>query len=499
MPVAAYALADAYDYVVVGRGAAGYVLAACLSADPAVSVLVVEPCSGHAGPRLADTRLAGGASDADHGIWARMLGPAWSWDGMRGHYEELKAEDTLADAVRSRTRPWRAPASGTAWTDALWRAVTEAALTAPQACECLAVAPAPPAAQGGMAMQMLSRLRPGLRNAGRLAVERIRVVQGRATGLELTSGCGRRFVAARQEVILAAGAVDNPCILQRSGIGPEHLLAPWGIDVVRALPAGSQLQAHVWLQASFGMRASDGIAGSLGAACRDVARRAGAFLQGAPRTLAEQAVLRLCTGEDGQRPDIEVQLQASTQPTRDAAGPSCMTVDVRLGLLRPRSRGHVRITGASARHAPDMDLAALQDRLDLRVAEAGLRLVRRILRQPSLAPHRVASESSGFLRDDLGGANDPRWPARLVDAVGTCRMGTDDASVVDPQFQVHGIAGLRVADASVLPCLPSGDVDAPAAAIALEAARHIRSGATLHPPDRPIHPFDVFKTAIPMW
>ena len=321
-------------------------------------------------------------------------------------------------------------------------------------------------------------------HAERLLVERGRVVGAR---VRAPDGTGRE-VRARSEVVLCAGVFATPQLLMLSGIGPATHLRELGIGVVADRPGvGANLQDH--LEAHVQVETRQPV--SLN---RELAphRMAWAGLQwlllGRGVAAANQCHVGAFLRSDAAvtHPDLQIHFfpvffGEDWMPDRHRRG-------YRLGVgpMRPTSRGRLRLDPADPRGMPLIDPACLATGHDRRKLRAGVRLAREILRQPAFAAYheretvpgeRVASDAAldAFIRRDAASAYHP---------CGTCSMGPpgDDAAVVDPELRVPGLDGLRVVDASVIPCLPSANINATVFMIAEKAADLIR-GRTPLPPE----------------
>lgn len=308
-----------------------------------------------------------------------------------------------------------------------------------------------------------------------------------AVGVEVVRAGVRQTLRARREIIVSGGAFNSPQLLLASGIGPAAQLAALGIPVVHDLPGvGENLQDHLDI-----------------AVCRQVDSRDlfGYSLRGAARMLGEvRRYLRDRTGmlssnlaEAGaflhsraglDAPDLQFHFVPGLSPTHTGM----RRRDLKHGftglacVLRPESRGHVRLRSADMRDAPLIDPRFLSAEADMAGMVACFREMRRIFAQPALA----SARGRELLTEDIGPGDGDEAAIRayvrrhadsVFHPVGTCKMGIDAMAVVDPALRVHGVQGLRVADASIMPTLIGGNTNAPAMMIGEKAADLIRADA----------------------
>ena len=306
---------------------------------------------------------------------------------------------------------------------------------------------------------------------------------GRAVGVEFRNG--ERVVRARagREVVVSAGAIASPKLLLLSGIGPADELRELGIDVTADLPGvGRNLQEHACAPMSFSVNVSS-LNQELDA--WGMVRHGLQFLlrgRGGATATAAQAMLFGTFAPEGTRTDFEVMFapfgMVKTRATR--AGHDVHTMQlashpVARALLcpgHPTGRGSITLRSADPSAPPRIDRPMYGDPRDAEEMVEVVRFVRRVVAEPAFAKYVTAELEPGpdaqtdeeiieaLRRTSYGGQH----------AVSTCRMGTDPESVVDPTLRVHGVAGLRVADASVMPTLTSGNTNAPAIMIGERAA-----------------------------
>jgi choline dehydrogenase len=320
-----------------------------------------------------------------------------------------------------------------------------------------------------------ARRRSNLQIVTRAHVTRILFADRAAVGVEWRQN-GRTYSArAAIEVVLTAGAINTPQLLQLSGVGPRHLLAPLGIALVHELPGvGANLQDH--LQVRIVMRCLKPV--TINDDMANLYRQARMALRylllrkGSLTVSAGYACAMFRTGAQLSRPDVQIHfINFSTDRMGKALHPfSAFTASV--CPLRPLSRGSVRIRSADPLEPPVIDPNYFAEDYDRQTAVQGLRKLRAILRQPALAPY-VASE----IDPGEACASDAELLAfcrergsTLYHPTCTARMGTDAKAVVDSRLRVHGLRGLRIADASVMPTLVSGNTNAAIIMIAEKAA-----------------------------
>ena len=304
----------------------------------------------------------------------------------------------------------------------------------------------------------------------------------RVTGVAYRQNGVLRQVAARGEVILCAGAVETPQILELSGIGQGDRLSGLGIEVVHDLPGVGE-NAHDHLHTRLSYRCRETV--TLNQIMRNPIRKAlmaarfAALGNGLMSCSSQIAHALLRSTPDLAQPDIKIQLHGLSSP--EARDPKRLVLDPHPGLsigmfpLRPKSRGSVHIRSADPAEAPAICANYLAHPDDLAVTVAGMRVVRRVAEQPALqrfgleeirpGPEAAAEEELlAFARSTSQTSYHP---------VGTCRMGTDGQAVVDAKLRVHGVENLRIADASVFPTMCSSNTNAPAMVAGLKAARAI--------------------------
>ncbi len=322
-------------------------------------------------------------------------------------------------------------------------------------------------------------------------VRRVLVEHGRAVGVEFARRGRVHRVRAAREVVLCAGTVNSPQLLLLSGIGPPEELEGHGLEVVHDLPGvGRNLQDHVDCVLSYECREpvtlyrdlrADRLAASV--------VRGLVFGEGVATTFPYEAGAFLKTRPGLVAPDIQLHFMPALERTANLHFPNPFKRDpveanhgltVRVGPLVPESRGTVTLRSADPAAAPRIQPNYLESEADLRTMIAGVRMVRDIMGQPALGGHRGRELAPGAeVRTDRELEAWLRSSAMTTfHPVGTCRMGGDPMAVVDARLQVRGLEGLRVADASVMPIISSGNTNAPAIMIGEKAAEFLRGDAS---------------------
>ncbi|MEM5402881.1 choline dehydrogenase [Paraburkholderia unamae] len=319
-----------------------------------------------------------------------------------------------------------------------------------------------------------ARKRSNLIVETRAQASRILFEGRRAVGVEYLQDGVKKTARARVEVILASGAIGSPQILQHSGVGPAHVLRNAGVAVLHDLPGvGQNLQDHLQVRLVFRTRER-----TLNDEVNHPLRKAWIGLQYAlwrtgPLTLAASQVAIFTRSNPAvERPDIQFHMQplSADKPGQGAHPFSAFTASV--CQLRPHSRGSVEIRSADPLQYPAIRANYLSDPRDHPVVIGGIRVARRIAAAPSLAPHIVSEFVPGERYQSDAELLDAarQFSQSIYHPAGTCRMGRDATAVVDDRLRVHGLAALRVVDASIMPELVSGNTNAPVIMIAEKAA-----------------------------
>lgn len=310
-------------------------------------------------------------------------------------------------------------------------------------------------------------------------VEKLIIEEGRATGVQFRDRWSRRAMRARRAVVLAGGVFGTPQILMLSGIGPGQHLKDHGIDVALDRAAvGSDLQDHIDYVAGF--ETSDDV--FAGTNARTVFRTAGALLQwlrnrtGPLTTNYAEAGGFARSSPAVKVPDIQFHFIPAILENHGLERVKAPGFSGHVCVLRPESRGTVRLASADPAEAPRIDPQFFSDDRDMAVMKAGVRVLHRILTSAPLSDHGLVDRHATPVDDDAALEQLIRNRADTVyHPVGTARMGSDAGAVCDPKLRVRGVEGLYVADASVMPRLVSGNTNAPSIMIGERCADFVKA------------------------
>jgi choline dehydrogenase len=318
----------------------------------------------------------------------------------------------------------------------------------------------------------------------RLSLERQADGSLRCTGAEVLRDGQRLLVKASRDVVLSAGSIGSPQLLQVSGIGPGALLHQHGIEVQHDLPGvGENLQDHLQIRSVYkvtGVTTLNTLANSLWGKARIGLEYA--FKRSGPMSMAPSQLGAFTrSSPDQPYPNIEYHVQPLSLDAFGEPLHSFPAFTASVCNLNPTSRGHVRIKSAQAAVAPAIAPCYLSTAEDRQVAADSLRVTRRIVAQPALAGYRPEEYKPGvqFQTDEELARLAGDIASTIFHPVGTTRMGRadDPMAVVDSQLRVRGVAGLRVVDAGVMPTITSGNTNSPTLMLAEKAARWIQASA----------------------
>jgi choline dehydrogenase len=308
---------------------------------------------------------------------------------------------------------------------------------------------------------------------------RIRIEARRATGVDLLTANGGRRLTARREVIVSGGAILSPALLMLSGIGDEAALRAAGVEVKHHLPGvGANYQDHLAVGVLMEMRNTESYGISWRTLPRGVANllEYALFRTGPLSSNVFEATGFVRSSAQLRRPDIQIVFQAARRNRNTFPFPLGHGFAINVVGLYPKSRGRVHLAGPDPRAAPVVDPQLMSHPDDGATLLRGLQIARRISQAPSFARYRAVEVQPGLAsQDDAALMEYIRRAASTVHhPCGSCRMGPDAGSVVDAQLRVHGIGALRVADAAVFPSLVGGNTNAAVVMIAEKAADLIR-------------------------
>ena len=523
-----------FDYIIVGAGSAGSVLANRLSANPQHKVLVLEagrkshpwsrvpvgfarlinnpaanwlyssePDEGTGQRRIPIPRgkLLGGSSSIngmvfvrgqaqDYDQWAQLGNRGWSYREVLPVFKDMESYQGAGDAeYRGRNGPLKVTESNEtgALYDALVKAAGEVGIAYTRdynGAQQDGIGMTQATIRGGRRMSTAvcyldpARSRPNLKIQPNALTECLLLEGKRCVGVRFTVDGQTREARAQREVIVSAGSINSPQLLELSGIGRPELLQGLGIEVRHGLKGvGENLRDHYSPRMKWVVPASLGM--TYNAKCRGLGMVWQALryalmhkgLLGLPASPI-RAYIRTRAGLDA--PDAAISwipfLADSNFRLAKQSGITAI-----MNILRSESTGSIHIASKSPRQPPAVRFNFMTAQLDRDVTLAAMRITRKIMTAPPM--REIASDEIAPGTNVQGDDELLDWVKRNAETtyhpVGTCKMGSDPMAVVDDQLRVHGIAGLRVADASIMPTLTSGNTNAPTIMIGEKAARMI--------------------------
>jgi len=528
------------DFIIIGAGSSGCVLASELSANPNHQVLVIEsgpldtsfliemprgigkllsPDNEHVwsydinkGKNLGQEtwlkgRTLGGSSSvngmvyargfpSDYNRWETEWGcKGWNWKAMLPHFVAHEDHEFGANEQRGIGGPLHITGHPVNDTGRDAKELCEAFLDAAQQAGTPRVKDTNTAVDGGAGYQPRNiwqgrrqsaakvflhpaMSRPNLKVLTKTDVLRIIFEGKKAVGVEVRDETGTRIIRCHKEVILSAGAIESPKLLQLSGVGPSEKLLPLGIDVIHDLPqVGQNLREHYYVSVTFRVTKGSLNKEFQGLSLLKNMVRYMLKHKGPMANAAQEIIGYIKTREGLERPDCQIGAGLYTI----GKGPKGPVLEKELGLtiggyhMHPQSQGEMYITSNDPAVKPYIQANYLEHTEDKDASVALIRYIRKIAQQSAISPYIVEELAPGIDIQDYDNLLHAyhELGSTAFHVSGTCRMGGDEYSVVDPQTRVRGVQGVRVVDTSIFPELISGNTNAPAMAAGRHAAKMI--------------------------
>jgi choline dehydrogenase len=530
--------ADSFTYIIVGAGTAGCLLANRLSADPQTRVLLLEAGGRDSyhwihipvgylylmGNPRADWcfktaeepglngrslnyprgKVVGGCSSIngmiymrgqarDYDLWRQSGNPGWAWEDVlpyfKRHQDQWALQPDAFEGLHARGGEWRIEPARIRWEilDAFRDAAEQAGIPKVEdfnrgdneGCSYFHVNQ-----KTGIRWNTSKgflrpvRHRRNLVIETRAQVEKLLLNGTRVTGLFLRQHGEPRTITATREIILSAGAIGTPQILQLSGIGPGAVLQPLGIEVRHALDGvGENLQDHLQIRCAYKVTGVK----TMNERFQSLVQRAGfaaqyALTRRGPMTMAPSQLGAFVKSDPSREtPNLQYHIQPLTLPRFGEPLDPFPAFTASVANIRPTSRGSVRITSPAPGAQPEIRPNYLSTTEDRHVAAVSIRVTRNIVSMPALAHYHPEEFRPGpeFQSDAELAKAAGDISTTIFHPVGTCKMGSDAAAVVDHRLKVRGLEGVRVADASIMPTITSGNTNSPTLMIAEKAAAMI--------------------------